>query len=289
MNLAQTTQRVRFAGSLEPPQNTTQPPLKSNTFSEAKIEPRNSSFVMQDLKTIPSFCCHLNSFCFTAGSNNSCLGYLETNEQPKNFKFIFYDAGKLRRFKIAQEPANKMFRPVGSILAKLQILHHLEMARRLATEMLRYHPTAWLCPDWSVNDISCFGNVDHTSNEDINEALQTLHLSTRFSPQSSTHVLRKPHDENQLKYLYGIRNLTLAKLGVALLEIGCRKDITELDAGRAPHRAISARKILSGRPLLLVLLGRKYIKLTRQCFRLAGTRPLRVFEEFGFDNQQAVT
>ncbi|PVH91774.1 hypothetical protein DM02DRAFT_702922 [Periconia macrospinosa] len=181
-----------------------------------------------------------------------------------------------------------MSRPVGSILAKLQILHQLEMARKLATAVLQYHSTAWLCPDWNVNDISCSGNADHTSDEDINEVLQTLHLSTRFPPQSSIQVLRKPHDESQLKYLYGIRNLTLAKLGVALLEIGCRKDITELDADRTPHRAISARKILSGRPLLLALLGRKYIKLTRQCFRLAGTRPLRVFEEFGFDNQQAV-
>jgi hypothetical protein len=28
-----------------------------------------------------------------------------------------------------------------------------------------------------------------------------------------------------MKYVYGIRNLPLAKLGVALLEIGCQKEI----------------------------------------------------------------
>ncbi|PVH96307.1 hypothetical protein DM02DRAFT_687942 [Periconia macrospinosa] len=260
----QAQKRARSAKSPEPPQITARSRTKIDAQSEATTDAQGLSFVMQDLKAIPSFCCHLNSFCLTAVSD-SCLGYLETRERPTSFKFVFYDAGQLRTSQITGGAPHKVSHPVGSILGNLQILHQLKMAHRLAEAVLRFYSTSWFSPDWNLNDVSCFGDVDQSSDIDVSKTLDTLHLSTRFPTENPNQVLRKPQDPNQLNSLYGIRNLALAKLGVALLEIGCRKDITDFDTDIAPHHVVTARKILLERPSVLDLLGRKYIKITRQC------------------------
>ncbi|KAF2012580.1 hypothetical protein BU24DRAFT_442997 [Aaosphaeria arxii CBS 175.79] len=223
------------------------------------------SFAMQNLRATQSFCCHLSNACLSTSHHDPCLGYLETQEALNTSKFIFYDAVRHSETEAAKRISRKDSNPITSILEKLQVLHQLTMAHKLAVATLQYHSTSWLAPDWDLHDVSCFDDPSHTTDDDIARSLQTLHLSTQFPPSRSTPLGRKRHDHNQLRYLYGIRNLTLAKLGVALLEIGRKKDITSLSTDEMPHCVISARKLLAEDPSSLASLGKRYIKMARQC------------------------
>jgi hypothetical protein len=68
------------------------------------------------------------------------------------------------------------------------------------------------------------------------------------------------HELKDLKYLYGIRNLTLAKPGVALIGIGLQTEIGSLGPDRTPHKVISARKILLEGPSSLACYERDILR-----------------------------
>jgi hypothetical protein len=65
--------------------------------------------------------------------------------------------------------------------------------------------------------------------------------------------------------MYGIRNLTLAKLGVALMEIGMQKDISVPRPNLAENQVFNARKLLLEDAPGLRTLGQKYVKMVRKC------------------------
>lgn len=100
--------------------------------------------------------------------------------------------------------------------------------------------------------------------------MQTLHLSAQFPSDSSTVQLDSVSDPEELSYVYGIRNLTLAGLGVDLLEIASRTDLVNSALAQLfsfPHRVINARKLLrEDRPSTsLSTLGKGYFKVARKC------------------------
>jgi hypothetical protein len=65
--------------------------------------------------------------------------------------------------------------------------------------------------------------------------------------------------------VYGIRNLPLAKLGIALLEIGCQTKIGSLASSPMPHDVICARRVLLDPPPAIKYLGERYLKIARKC------------------------
>lgn len=107
----------------------------------------------------------------------------------------------------------------------------IKLGITLVKSMLKYHSTPWWPQAWTLKEVYIF----HGRDADIH--LDTLHLSLKFSPISSNTDATNlasitPNEENsRLDSLplesvqdamdnYGIRNLTLYGLGVALLQIG---------------------------------------------------------------------
>jgi hypothetical protein len=233
------------------------------------------TFAMLNLKATSSVCCHLSKACQSVPCKDISLGYLESIETPHSFRFVFYDAGSDTEAKTARKtPGNDSY-SIGPELAHLQVLHQLTLAQKLATAVLQYHSTSWLPQNWGLNDVSYFTektptntNQAQASEAHIVETLQTLHLSTHFPSGPTADSVASRNDLEQMKYMYGIRNLTLAKLGVALLEIGLKKELSSTTPDSsvpASHHVISARKILLEEPLSLAMLGKRYLKIARKC------------------------
>lgn len=268
-----TLKRVRFEKSSDPMPPPSSPPHTSKSrkaFKDATVD----SFTMLNLKATTSICCHLNKACQSETGKDVSLGYLESLEAAQSFRFMFYDAGRNTETSIAQNKPTRNSFPIVKELANLQVLHQLVLAHKLAKSVLQFHSTPWLSSDWNLQDVSCFtstsSNMDssQSSEDDITKKLQTLHLSTQF-PSESPVVRSVPKgDLKQLKSFHGIRNLTLAELGVALLEIGTKKNINDqcLDLSTPDqHRIVSARKIMMEEPASLSALGKRYTKMAQKC------------------------
>jgi hypothetical protein len=166
-----------------------------------------------------------------------------------SFKLVFYDAGKTQA-KQSNRQNSKIALPISGLLQSLQTLHQLTLAHKLAMATLQYHSTTWLPGDWCLQNIAYFTDTSETHDGDILKGLQ--------SPQ-------KKQSSEDLKCTYGVRNLTLAKLGVALIEIGCQKAIDSFGFDPTPHDIISARRILLERKSSLVMLGPRYLKIVQKC------------------------
>lgn len=266
-----TLKRVRFStpSAHSPPAS----PLQKVATLKPASDSTDTTFAMLDLKATTSVCCHLSQACRSASCKDVSLGYLETLEAPPSFKFIFYDAGRKNENKITQSTPEIESCSIQAELANFQVLHQLTLAHRLATAVLQYHSTSWLSQDWGLENISYFTDCPFDTTkahqeENITNSLQTLHLSTQFPQETSTVKNRSDSDMEQLKYIFGIRNLTLAKLGVALIEIGTKKELADVDLDSsilAPRGIINARKILVNEPLSLAMLGKRYVKMARKC------------------------
>ncbi|KAK7182264.1 hypothetical protein DPSP01_006982 [Paraphaeosphaeria sporulosa] len=271
-----TLKRVRFDGSTTHNSPPNSPPHKTTVSSQSK---QNSTitFAMMNLRTTASVCCHLSKACQGPPCKDISLGYLEFTEAPQSFRFIFYDAGRNTEANTSKTFPGKMSYPIRTELAKLQTLHQLTLAHKLATAVLQYHATSWLSQDWSLEDISYFADTAPgtiakpcATEDKLIKDLQTLHLSAQFPSESALSQLRPGSDPDELSYMYGIRNLTLARLGVALLEIASKEDLASSDLDQSmtvPHRIISARKMLREEPpsSSLSMLGKRYIKMARKC------------------------
>lgn len=225
---------------------------------------------MMNLRDTKSFCCHLSQTC---NSTAGCLGFLESR---KTFRFVFYDAGRRASAGQNLQTNGKEALPLNSKIAVLPQLERLVLAHKLASTILQYYLTPWLSEDWRLRDISFFGNGNEPSPDDLVQDLQTLHLTTQFpqknpdpsdpqpvqstdAPQPLDSIATKP----TYRYNYGIRNMTLAKLGLALLEIGHKKDISSFkQLGPQQHEVISARILADGS---YTDLGPRYHRIVRKC------------------------
>jgi hypothetical protein len=224
------------------------------------------SFATLDLKATKSICDHLSRSCaLESHCADTCLGYLEYPGATLPSRLIFYDASKNAAMQRSGPSKGWEALPINKLLQSLQILHQLTLARSLAVAMLQYHSTSWLAPDWRLQDVSYFDGPARQQTDIISDYLQSLHLSTHFSGSDPTEPMEPPQNPQDLKYMYGIRNLPLAKLGVALLEIGCQKEISSLNGCLMPHDVISARKVLLNPLGSLANLGNGYLTTIRKC------------------------
>lgn len=231
-----------------------------------------ANYALLNLKTTPSVCCHLSRACQSAQCKE--LGYLESSEAPQLFTFVFYDAARNTEANLTQAIPSRKSCSVLTELVRLQTLHQLTLAYKLATTVLQYYSTSWLPDDWGLEHIEYFFNAPlNTPNkspiveEDFAHALQTLHLSTQFPQKIPALHAGQVGDPEQLRYMYGIRNLPLAKLGIALLEI-CTKQALVARTPETlwtPEGVVAARKILHEKPPLLSTLGNRYLKVAQQC------------------------
>lgn len=199
-----------------------------------------------------------------------CIGYLES---PKMYKHLFY----FRDEKRATEPGSPrtQFDNVYSIFDVMQhdaddflsVEDQLKLAHKTAIAMLQFNDTPWLSERWRLRDLSYFG--PESSLDD--EALKTLHLSSQISAPGLTTVIDNAMDDVEKiedavsdQVRYGINNITLFFLGVALLEIAHWKPIEEKMTPRDLNNEVfAARRLASGRAPL----GPQYQKIAEKCLQ----------------------
>jgi hypothetical protein len=233
--------------------------------SDAQMK-QTQSFTMFDLKATQSVCDHLSQACASASTcPDPCLGYLEHCSSVSSSRLIFYDASRNNIVEKHRSKGQREARKVMELLQSLRTVHQLTLAHQLAVAVLQYHSTAWIAPDWRLEDISYFCDPTKPTTEAIEDQLQSLHLSTQFPLAGASAATTIIQDQEDLKFVYGIRNLPLAKLGIALLEIGCQTKISSLASSPMPHDVICARRVLLDPPPAIKYLGERYIKIARKC------------------------
>ncbi|KAF3002702.1 hypothetical protein E8E13_010074 [Curvularia kusanoi] len=234
------------------------------TSDAKKSQPE--SYATLDLKATQSICDHLSQACASSSTcPDPCLGYLEHCSSALSSRLIFYDASKNAVMGKHQSKKDREAIRVISLLQNLRTIHQLTLAHQLAVAILQYHSTSWIAPDWSLKDVSYFKEFTSSSTESIEEHLQSLHLDAQFPLTEISGTTQVIQNHQDLKFVYGIRNLPLAKLGIALLEIGCQTEIGKLTATPAAHDVINARKVLLSPPAAMSHLGGRYLKIARKC------------------------
>jgi hypothetical protein len=223
------------------------------------------SFVMLDLKTTKSVCCHVSKVrSSTSSCQDGCVGYLDVSEAMPTTRLIFYDASKLATKETEPLAISQEATPINNLMQRLQILQQITLAHKLAEAVLQYHSTSWLPQAWTLQDVAYFANTTQPDTRDVSDALNSLHLSNRFPDDASLGAEAK-QESLDLKHTYGIRNLTLAKLGVALLEICAQRNIVGPSLDHTPHEIIAARKLLDEGHHSIMTLGNKYLEIVRKC------------------------
>jgi hypothetical protein len=223
------------------------------------------SFIMLDLKTTKSVCCHITRVrSSTSACQDGCVGFLEVAKSQPVTRFMFYDASKLATNDGSSVARRKGAMPIKNLVQRFRILQQITLAHRLAEAVLQYHSTSWLPQAWTLQDVAYFTDASQADTGDISDALNSLHLSNRFPDHDSlnTEPKQTPLD---LKHTFGIRNLTLAKLGVALLEICAQIDITGPQLDGTPYEIIEARKLLDEQHPSITSLGPNYLDIVRKC------------------------
>jgi hypothetical protein len=237
---------------------------KAARKSESTSTDTAQSFVMFDLKTTKSICCHVDQVHSSpSGCQDGCVGYLDVEAMP-TVRLIFYDASKLATKKREPPSTTQEATPINNLIKSLQILQQITLAHTLAEAVLQYHSTSWLPQAWTLQDVSYFKDTAQSDAKDLANAMKSLHLSSRLSDHRTPELEAKENNLD-LRYTYGIRNLTLAKLGVALLEICAQRDLTVPSLDRIPHEVFEARKMLDEKHSSIMTLGNRYLEVVRKC------------------------
>jgi hypothetical protein len=227
-----------------------------------------------DVCEIRDICYHIENIVRSPASckSSECIGYLET---PKSFKHLFYsncrDIGGVADGKIPEEEMITLKKLIessdpGHLL--LDAASRLKISHRIATTVLQYHSTPRLADQWRLKDLAFFGGKQLSD-----EALRTLHLTHSFTgtqqdmyipsvPSSSAESDNEEISElGRMRFEYGINNVPLFSLGIALLEIAHQKPLESMIDGQDPIAAV--RKLAtSSRPL-----GVRHQRIVEQCLQ----------------------
>ncbi|KAH4312754.1 hypothetical protein HBH64_012850 [Parastagonospora nodorum] len=256
---AKSTKRVRIDDPKDEVRSLQAPATRSTETTQAE------SFLMLDLKTTESVCCHVTSvYSSTSACQDGCVGFLEVAKSQPAMRFMFYDASKLAINDVSSCTRRQGARPIKSLVKSFNPLQQMTFAHKLAEAVLQYHSTSWLPQAWTLQDVAYFTDTSQPNACDISDALNSLHLSKRFPDNTSSHIDSK-QELLDLKHKVGVRNLTMAKLGVALLEICTKDDImgTQLDGTHG--EIIKARGLLDEKHHSIQDFGLRYLEIVRKC------------------------
>ncbi len=254
--------RIKRVHFVDPAPVTYAQPIDSATTTAVYVEP--------NLCQEKDICRYLrqNSSSMNQSHPKHCVGYLET---PQFYKHMFYlrqmqsVASRTREsnavtvyslFDIMRTKADDVF----------SIEDQLKLAYKTALAILQYNNTPWLRERWRLQDLKYFGSDDSFDDS----AFKSLHLSSQISAltgpactdmegvQTSTEAIK---DEVH----FGINNVTLFFLGVALLEIAHWKPIEDqMRPVDRDNQIFAARRIASSRPSSL---GSEYQRIAEKCLQ----------------------
>ncbi|XPS72503.1 hypothetical protein M3J09_004668 [Ascochyta lentis] len=251
-------------------------------FADSTIVPLTDPVMTVEASSIAPFevnLCQQKDICHylrqTTKSSNAarathCLGYLET---PQTYKHRFY----LRQTQAANTaPTDSTVTTVYSLFDMMRkdaddivtIDDQFKLAHKTALAMLQYNKTPWLNERWRLRDINYFGSKDSFDEN----TLKSLHLSSQISaPHKPTPTaanmegIQGPAQTVSEEMQYGINNVTLFFLGVALLEIAHWKPIeVQMQPSDHNNQIFAARRIASSRPSSL---GPVYQKIAEKCLQ----------------------
>jgi len=258
---AKSKKRVRMSDAKDDVRSVRTPASSSTVTTQAQ------SFVMLDLKTTKSVCCHVTRVRSSPSAcQDGCVGFLEVAKSQPTTRFMFYDASKLATNDVFACTRRQGALPIKGLVERFQILQKITLAHKLAEAVLQYHSTSWLPQAWTLQDVAYFTDPSQADASNMTNALDSLHLSNCFPDHTplNTESQQKMLD---LKHNFGIRNLTLAKLGVALLDICAQSIIMApgLDGTPRPRDIIEARKLLDEQHHSITTLGPRYLDAVRKC------------------------
>lgn len=259
----------------------------ANCGSQSEIPPDSSSSELMNrtlhLSQPRSLCFDLmNRECSTHSDvSSNCSGFFEASCQ--DFNFVFHSPQKCLQTKafpvitvINGKPTSLhqiLLRPQDETIDPID---QVKLARRVAAGLLRFHSTPWIDQSWSLKDLYFFGRETSVSDFEM----QTLHLNEEFTSRGqfqrsdgdgnlsiegpehlASSIIRAKDqntEDNALDYeTRGIRNQTLYRLGVALLEIGYWCDLNPSDVKNIRQLANPQRGPRKAFP--------RYLKIVRRC------------------------
>ncbi|KAF2005194.1 hypothetical protein P154DRAFT_354315 [Amniculicola lignicola CBS 123094] len=201
-----------------------------------------------------------------------CVGYLES---PKLYKHMFY----LHETPISSRATHNSNQPsiysitdlmVPGLDEPLTMVDQLKLAQKTAIGLLQFNDTPWLAERWRLKDVAYFGF--HNSLDD--SALKTIHLSSQIStetlppPLLTTLMEGIVQDPTSIQPIseedyYGINNLPLFFLGVALLELAHWKTLESMSKPADPNLILTARRLAN----MPTTLGPRYQDIMRKCLQ----------------------
>lgn len=149
----------------------------------------------------------------------------------------------------------------------LQPEDQLNLAYKTAQAILQFNDTPWMAERWRLSNMSYFGN-QHNFDE---AALKTLHLSSQIASSNQPDAVQTVMDDIQSaenavsdEIKYGINNVPLFFLGVALLEIAHWKPLESTMSTKDQSNPVyAARRLAHGRSPL----GPEYQKIAQKCLQ----------------------
>jgi hypothetical protein len=222
----------------------------------APAPPSTALNVHADLRLSGHFCPELKrhasdpSLC----SVETCLGHIDnSNCAGEAFRHWLY---LNRSFtSLCSESVMPMEEALGQpVHNRLTIVGQLRLALQLASAVLKFSSTPWLNDLWTVRDVAFF-----KQGTDLVSSLRTLHFSTEwaYSGQSQGSLMdvesASPNLIEEAQYKYGVRNVMLYSLGVALLAVGRWENVDPGD--------VEGVRRLASQPCFL---GPKYRELTER-------------------------
>lgn len=221
-------------------------------------------FNLCDTKSICNYLKRNYGICDGTVSKD-CLGYLETPCHMYKHKFFLGDKATNR---VAGPRAYTTVYSIFDIMRQeaddvLEVEDQLKLAHKTALAILQYNETPWLVDRWRLSNMSYFG-----SRQTFDEAaLKTLHLSSQISATGTLDNGLDMEDTEQAvsdEIKYGINNLPLFFLGVALLEIAHWKPLESKMIPRDQEdQVFTARRLAMGRAPL----GPEYQKIAQKCLQ----------------------
>ncbi len=186
------------------------------------------------------------------------LGHIENSSQ-ESFRHCFYSQLEKQG---CEQPCRDDVVSIDDVLGQpvyntLTIVNQLRLAVELTSAVLKFNSTPWLNDIWSLRDLAFV-----REGEDLVASLQTLHFTVELM-HCSSNQLDSPMDDRspidltslmeEARCKYGVRNMMLYSLGVALLAIGRWERID-------PNNVVGVRQLAS-QPCYL---GPRYRDLTEK-------------------------
>lgn len=188
--------------------------------NEAPSEPQSTSITYTNLHHVPNLCEHLK---VRASSTNSlCAGYLQKRQ---TFRHLVYASDYADIAGSSTLSLEEVLKTARNTFGGMREIDRVKLSTKLVRTVLRLYSTPWLPELWKSKDV-----LFHNATGLHKDWLDSPYLTARISSNSMVAV-RGMHDTcREDPVTLPIRNMTLFRLGIILLELAYATPFQELQA-----------------------------------------------------------